>query len=273
MRQLLPESGRTLDERVDLEAAYATPPDARLRANFVISLDAAVSVGGQSAALGGPADMDVFATLRALTDVVLVGAATVRAESYGPAKIAPPAIERRRARGQSPIPPIAVVTRTGDLDTDSHFFSRQAVRGIVPPPPIILTCEAMPAERRAALAQVADVAVCGDELVDDAVALAALRDRGLAQVLCEGGPTLLAGLVHAALVDELCLTHSPVLAGPGRQYLLGARQGSGAGVVWDDLSRWALTFLAEADGMLFARYRSCSPPPAAVAPTGSEAVS
>jgi hypothetical protein len=134
MRQLLPESGRTLDERVDLEAAYATPPDASLRANFVISLDAAVSVGGQSAALGGPADMEVFATLRALTDVVLVGASTVRAESYGPAKIAPPAIERRQARGQSPIPPIAVVTRTGDLDTDSHFFSREAVRGIVPPP-------------------------------------------------------------------------------------------------------------------------------------------
>jgi riboflavin biosynthesis pyrimidine reductase len=244
---------------MELEVAYATPPETSVRANFVISLDAAVSVGGQSAALGGLADMDLFATLRALTDVVLVGAATVRAENYGPAKVAPAGIERRKERGQAPIPPIAVVTRAGDLDTGSLFFSREPVHGLVPPRPVILTCDAMPADRRAALARVADVVSCGHDAVDEVAALAALRERGLAQVLCEGGPTLLAALVKAGLVDELCLTHSPVLAGPGRQYLLGARRGFGDDEMWDHLSRWSMAFLAEADGMLFARYQACKP--------------
>jgi riboflavin biosynthesis pyrimidine reductase len=260
MRQLLPEPARTLDGREDLESAYATPSAPTVRANFVISLDAAVSLGGQSAALGGAADKEVFATLRALTDVVLVGAATVRAESYGPAKVAPPAIERRRARGQAPMPPIAVITRAGDLDPASDFFSRAPVRGLVPPSPLVLTCESIPSERRAALARVADIVICGDDSVDDKAALAALRQRGLAQVLCEGGPSILAGLVEADLLEELCLTHSPVLAGPGHQYLLGARpgpdQGPAADQVGESLSRWTMAFLAEADGMLFARYRS-----------------
>jgi riboflavin biosynthesis pyrimidine reductase len=40
-----------------------------------------------------------------------------------------------------------------------------------------------------------------------------LRDRGLARVLCEGGPTLLDELVAADLVDELCVTLAPRLAG------------------------------------------------------------
>ena len=41
-------------------------------------------------------------------------------------------------------------------------------------------------------------------------ALAALGHR---RILCEGGPTLLAQLAAAGLLDELCLTISPVLAG------------------------------------------------------------
>ena len=43
--------------------------------------------------------------------------------------------------------------------------------------------------------------------------ITALADRGLVHVLAEGGPTLLAQLVDADLVDELCLTWSPQLVG------------------------------------------------------------
>jgi riboflavin biosynthesis pyrimidine reductase len=261
MRQLLPDPGRSLDRRVDLEAAYANPATAAVRANFVLSLDAAVALDGRSGGLGGPADVEVFATLRALTDVVLVGAATVRAEDYRPARVAAEAMERRRVRGQAPIPPIAVVTRAADLDVTARFFSREPVGGEVPPRPLILTCEAAPADRRAALARVAEVVVCGDDSVDEEVALAALRGRGLAHVLCEGGPTLLASLAGAGLVDELCLTHSPVLAGPGSRYLLG----NPAAPAWDGPRWWSLAFLAEGDGLLFTRYQARAHPPEAPA--------
>jgi riboflavin biosynthesis pyrimidine reductase len=257
MRLLFPEPGPPLEGRLELEQVYATPADPAVRANFVVSLDGAVEVAGQSAGLGGPADIAVFAVLRALADVVLVGSATVRMENYGPAKVAPPAVERRRDRGQAPIPTIAVVTGSANLDPASHLFSREPSRGITPPRPLILTCETAPSARRAELAEVAEIVVCGEESVDMAAALEALRDRGLAQVLCEGGPTLLTTMVDADLVDELCLTHSPVLAGPGRLSLMGARKGFGEDQAWDRVSRWARIFLAEADGLLFARYQAC----------------
>jgi riboflavin biosynthesis pyrimidine reductase len=51
--------------------------------------------------------------------------------------------------------------------------------------------------------------------VDLAAAVAELHRRGLRQLLCEGGPALFGALTAADLVDELCLTVAPLLAGPG----------------------------------------------------------
>ena len=53
----------------------------------------------------------------------------------------------------------------------------------------------------------------GTGAVDLRAALKALGERGVNHVLCEGGPTLNTGLAAAQLVDELCLTLSPKLAG------------------------------------------------------------
>ena len=61
--------------------------------------------------------------------------------------------------------------------------------------------------------EVADVVIVGDDDVDLPAATAALRERGLHRVHCEGGPTLLAQLVAADLLDELLLTVTPLLAG------------------------------------------------------------
>ncbi|MBO0693122.1 MAG: dihydrofolate reductase family protein, partial [Acidimicrobiaceae bacterium] len=140
-------------------------------------------------------------------------------------------------------------------DPDGLLFSRQPRRGITPPRPIVLTCETAPVDRRKRLAEVADVALCGVETVDMALALAELRARGFAQVLCEGGPTLFTTLVSEGLVDELCLTHSLVLAGPDHHSLVVAAKRFGEGVVWDELVHWRMSFLAEDDGLLFARYQ------------------
>ncbi len=57
------------------------------------------------------------------------------------------------------------------------------------------------------------VIVSGDDSVDVADAVDQLRAGGWARVLCEGGPTLLDELVTAGLVDQLCVTLSPRLAG------------------------------------------------------------
>ena len=76
-----------------------------------------------------------------------------------------------------------------------------------------MTHAGSPAGALAALAEVADVLVCGEDAVDPRLMLAAFADRGLNQVLCEGGPHLFGTLIEADCVDELCLTVSPVLEG------------------------------------------------------------
>ena len=67
--------------------------------------------------------------------------------------------------------------------------------------------------KRAALEAVADVVACGDEHVEPARVVQALSDRGLRQILCEGGPALFGSFIAADAVDELCLTISPALVG------------------------------------------------------------
>jgi riboflavin biosynthesis pyrimidine reductase len=89
----------------------------------------------------------------------------------------------------------------------------------------------------------AEVVRCGDDDVDPVQALAALRGRGLDRVLCEGGPQLLHALLAADLVDELCLTTSPVLVG-GAPGLVPA----------EVRARLRLLSLVEHDGELLARW-------------------
>jgi riboflavin biosynthesis pyrimidine reductase len=78
---------------------------------------------------------------------------------------------------------------------------------------MVVTCAGAPADRLARAGEVADVVVAGEESVDLDDALAQLAGRGLAMVLCEGGPNLLGGLVAAGHLDELCLTVSPMMGG------------------------------------------------------------
>jgi riboflavin biosynthesis pyrimidine reductase len=232
---------------VDLDEAYALPGPGRLhvRANFVSSVDGAAEVGGRSGGLSSDADHRLFSVLRGLCDVVLVGAGTVRKERYGPARPSEERRARRQARGLAAVPPISVITSRVDLDLESAFFTEAATR------PIILTTGAAPTERRQLAAEVADVVVCGDNEVDLAAALEALVDRGLTRVLCEGGPHMLDQLVTAGRLDELCLSLSPVIAGPERLRIIG-------GPALEEPARLELAHVLAADGMLFLRYLGSS---------------
>jgi riboflavin biosynthesis pyrimidine reductase len=179
-----------------------------VRANMISSADGAATVDGRSGGLSGRADRAVFSVLRSLADVILVGAGTARIEQYRPVRLAEtwPALRA----GRSATPPIAVVTRqlTG-LDPDGPLLTAEP--GLART--IVFTTEAAPPGLRAQAARVADVIVAGPDLVQPEAIISALAERGYRRVLTEGGPRLLGQIVAAGLLDELCLTVSPVLAG------------------------------------------------------------
>jgi riboflavin-specific deaminase-like protein len=207
MQCLWPQPGE-VDDVTALVAAEARPPPGDrpwVLVNMVASLDGAIAVQGRSGALGGPADKAMFSALRGVADVVLVGAATVRAEGYGPARPSDATRAARRARGQAEVPPIAVVTRSLDLDPSTPLFTEPVRRTIV------ITCGSADPGRRASLAGVADVIVAGEDVVDLQAALRELAARGAGVITCEGGPSLNGQLVAADLIDEWALTVSPLL--------------------------------------------------------------
>lgn len=211
MITLLRPEPEPLDE-VALTALYDVEDRDRpsLRANFVTSIDGAVELDGYSEGLSGPADKQVFGLLRMVCDALLVGAGTLRHEGYRGVRLNEQRRAWRREHGLAEYPTLVVVSARLALEPTHSALADAQVR------PIVVThADADPAACEA-LASVADVVAVGaDGQVDLTAALAALHDRGLRQVLCEGGPHLLASLTAADLVDEMCLTVSPLLTGPG----------------------------------------------------------
>jgi riboflavin biosynthesis pyrimidine reductase len=191
VRMIFPSPGGELD-LPGLAAAYAYPRERWVRANMVESADGAVSVDGLSAGLSS-------------------------AEGYRPALRRPSLAALRAGRPETAT--IAVVSRGLRLDLAAPLFTQAAPDART----IVITCAAADAGLRAATAAVADVIVAGDDSVDLPAALDALAGRGLGRVLCEGGPHLLGDLAAAGLLDELCLTLSPVLAGAGAGRILAGQ--------------------------------------------------
>jgi riboflavin biosynthesis pyrimidine reductase len=176
---------------------------------MVAGLDGSAAVGGRVAGLSNDADRALFRSLRAEADVVLVGAGTVRAERYGPVALTDDQVAVRVEAGRSPRPPLAVVTRSLQLDWTSTLFAR-------PPTPdrtIVITGAAAGAAAVATASRHAEVLVVGDGAVDLGEALAELGRRGLHRVLTEGGPALLGELISLGLLDELRLTLAPIVGG------------------------------------------------------------
>jgi riboflavin biosynthesis pyrimidine reductase len=242
VRQILPSLADPvdpLDVYADLPVAQGRPA---IRLNMIASVDGATAVAGVSGPLGGSGDRRVYLTLRALADMILVAAGTMRAERYGPVALPPHLLDARRQRGLGPVPPIAVVSRSCQLDWESPFFTTAAAR------PIVVTVEEAPAEARARAAQVAEVLVAGERDVDLALALAALGRMGARTVLAEGGPTLNGQLAATGLLDEICLTISPLLAA-------GDARRIASGPPLADPPWLRLRSLCEEDDFLFLRYR------------------
>jgi riboflavin biosynthesis pyrimidine reductase len=198
----------------DLAARYAYPaaPDRPVvRANFVATVDgSATGPDGRSGSINTDADHRVFGLLRGLADVVLAGAGTVRAEGYRAIRTQARWRAVREGLGLAAHPALAVVS--GGLDLPDELLDAPPGSG----PVVVLTSERAGA---AAVARVRSrvghdgVLVCGEESVDVQTALDRLSDRGWNRVLLEGGPGLMNAVSGSGLLDELCLTITPVLVG------------------------------------------------------------
>lgn len=244
-----PPHGPDLGSEVDPLDAYDEPRSAHdgrpwVVVDMIASIDGATAVAGRSGGLGGAADKAVFRALRAVPDVVMVGAATARVESYGAVRLDDEVRGRRQARGQTPVPRLALVSGRMDLDPGSPMFTDAAEA------PIVLTTESMRAANAERFAGRAQLVAAGADRVDMATALARLHDLGARVVLVEGGPTLNGQLVAAGLVDEWCQSLAPLLvAGASARVAHGEVESAGEPEVM------ALHRLLEQDGYLFGTWR------------------
>ena len=208
MDQLLPRFVSDIDP-VALYASDRRVPHSNrpwLMLNMVTSADGATSVDGVSEGLSGPEDRRVFSAIRAVADVILVAAETVRREGYGPPKTSPELAAGRKERNQPPRPRLAVVSGSLDLDFTAPMFDDR-------PLPMLITVGDPPAHRLAQAEAAAEVHRAGDGQVDLAEALQRIGQTGAGVVLAEGGPSLNGQLLAAGLLDELCWTISPTLVG------------------------------------------------------------
>ncbi|MDQ3325899.1 MAG: pyrimidine reductase family protein [Actinomycetota bacterium] len=213
---MLQSAGDLTDD--DLEAAYAYPSEGSWsRLNFVASLDGATADGtGRSDGLSAPGDRRVFALLRSLADVIVVGAGTARAEGYAPVRPGEVDTALRHRLGLAPLPPLAVVSSSLDLPDELLSGDDGAA------PTLVITCEGAPAAALADMRQRAELLVCGTDRVDHREAREQLAGRGLRRILTEGGPVLAGAMFAADVLDELCLTLSPqVLAGDAHRLATG----------------------------------------------------
>jgi riboflavin biosynthesis pyrimidine reductase len=198
----------------DLARLYAYPaqPDrAWVRANFVSTLDgSATGPDGRTGTINTESDVRVFAALRALSDVVLVGAGTVRAEGYRAVQVRESWRQVRASLGLAPVPTLAVVSRS--LALPEALLDPPEGGG----PVLVVTVADVDPDRRDEIESrlgPRSVMTAGEQTVEVARCLDELAARGLPRVLCEGGPALLSELAAGGLLDELCLTLSPLLVG------------------------------------------------------------
>lgn len=212
---------------------YAVPRGLSLRVNMIASLNgSATGEDGTSNSLTSRLDRRILGVIRELSDVVLVGAGSVRVEGYVvPAKAA-----------------LAVVTSSGDL-TGHRLDEREGAH------PVLILCarsnlgvvEETVGAARARIVPVDDEG--GD--IPPASIVRALHERGLTRIVCEGGPLLAGQLFAADLVDEFCLSTSPQVTLGGRPLLESARTGS---------SRFSLRQLLLDDaGATYARWERARP--------------
>ena len=210
LEQLFPQRGaiEPSDAYADLALAESGPPGRPyVIANMICSVDGRAARGGRTEQLSSETDRRLLAELRGQVDAVMAGTRTIAIERYGPFARSAQRREQRRLQGLEPVPLAVTATRTMDLPVDAPLFQDPDSRVVVltnsdqepPPAPAAVTVER----------------VAGGELDLKAALERLWTANGVRSLLLEGGPTLLAAMVRARVVDELFLTIAASLTGGG----------------------------------------------------------
>lgn len=196
----------------DLVQVYRWPDVADgpvVRSNFVATLDGSVQgLDGRSGSINTPSDHRVFALHRALADVILVGAGTVRDEGYRAVDLRPWQRSVRQSEDLTDYPTLVVIS--GSLRLDPTFVAPEDEHG---PVIIVTTSDHDEATREPFVDAGAELLTAPDGPITLSWVLAELAARGLRRILCEGGPTLHRDLIADGLLDELSLTLAPCAVG------------------------------------------------------------
>jgi len=161
--------------------------------------------GPERLVLSGAADLDRVDQVRAESDAILVGAATLRRDD--PRLIVHSARRRaeRAAAGRPPDPLKITITTGGDLDAGLRFWHHGGDKLVYCPDPVV-------PKLRARLGDLAEVAGLGAGL-DVAAILADLGRRGVGRLMVEGGGRVHTQFLTAGLADELQLAIAPFFVG------------------------------------------------------------
>ncbi|MBB5915109.1 5-amino-6-(5-phosphoribosylamino)uracil reductase [Nocardia transvalensis] len=158
--------------------------------------------------LSNSEDFDRVDQVRTESDAILIGAETLRRDNP---RLIIKSDDRRAARVAAGKPghlQKIVVTRSGDLDAAANFWHH----GVDEQRPIVYTTEAGAEKLGDRLGELATVVSLG-EAVDFAALLDDLGDRGIGQLMIEGGTSIHTAVLSAGLVDELHVAVAPLLVG------------------------------------------------------------
>jgi 5-amino-6-(5-phosphoribosylamino)uracil reductase len=160
-------------------------------------------------ALSNEADFERVDAVRASSDAILIGAATVRNDNPRLLVRSRTSRDDRVARGLAPSPAKVTVTSTGRLDPGGQFFTvGRSDKFVYCPRDIVDTV-------RARLDRLATVVDLGPQLSMREVS-EDLSARGVNRLMVEGGGTLHTQFLTADLADELQLVIAPVFVGDSR---------------------------------------------------------
>jgi riboflavin biosynthesis pyrimidine reductase len=253
----------------ELERRYGRPLLVPLRtdrptviANFVSTLDGIVAFGGGRLSGGGlisgfhEPDRFVMGLLRALADVIVIGAGTLRGSSghgWTAERVHPEskaALAAWRAEmGLAQHPTTVVVTGSGDIPVEHSGLNDPSI-------PVVIATTPRGAERlrRAGPAQHVSIERIGADGPLDADALVGIgASRGARLILTEGGPHVMGEFVRAGLLDELFLTLAPQVVGRDAAGRLGLVEGLALPPA--DARWYELVSLRRSADHLFLRYR------------------
>ena len=195
MQRLIPDPGATTIEEQMAgfdPGAAAGSERPHVFTNFAVTVDGHATISGRSGEIGTGTDTAMLMALRASAEAVMVGAGTLRAESYG--RLLPNSETRagRERRGLSPDPLAVVVSNRMELPWDAGLFTSGAGQVLV-----FTASEEDPPETATPMEVIRH-----QGSVDLVAALKHLRaERGIRALLCEGGPHLHGDLLDAGVVD------------------------------------------------------------------------